>query len=394
MKKFLLISLMFIFATNLVSAQKKLTAKEYIANNKQLAIQSMEEYGIPASIKLAQALLESSNGNSILAIEANNHFGIKCKSNWAGLTISHDDDAKNECFRKYKNIYDSYRDHSDFITNSSRYRFLFDLSPTDYEGWARGLSYAGYATNPDYANLLIKTIESHELYKLDALIMKHNGGKLTAESSPKNLDVSADNRVAKGATTNAKGSKGVAIGGGAAVAGGATAVASKSASYASAGDAVSSASVKVSSTDGAVAMRAPQRSNAMLYDGPKFDGSGMAAYKSSPCLIYKNNNIPFVIATEGDTFESISARTGVNVPSLVSYNEMPQASAAIAPGSIVYISSKASKVINGYLVHNVIKGESLHYVSQKYGIKIGSLAKFNGVDAGYEIKPGQKIKLK
>jgi uncharacterized FlgJ-related protein len=141
--------------------------KTYISDYKDLAIREMKRCGIPASITLAQALLESDNGNSTLARKANNHFGIKCHKNWSGGKIYHDDDKRGECFRKYSNVYDSYHDHSDFIVNGSRYKFLFDYSSSDYKSWAKGLQKAGYATNNNYANLLIKIIEDNQLHMFD-----------------------------------------------------------------------------------------------------------------------------------------------------------------------------------------------------------------------------------
>jgi LysM repeat protein len=127
----------------------------------------MKISGIPASIIMAQACLESGNGNSRLAVEANNHFGIKCHNSWTGPTIRHDDDALQECFRKYDNPEGSYSDHSDFLRYRDRYAFLFDLPRDDYKAWAVGLKQAGYATNPAYAELLIRIIEENMLYELD-----------------------------------------------------------------------------------------------------------------------------------------------------------------------------------------------------------------------------------
>ena len=149
------------------NGQDRLTREEYIQKYKSLAVEEMEVYGIPASITMAQALLESDNGNGRLAREGNNHFGIKCKSTWTGATISHDDDAKGECFRKYPSVEASFNDHSEFLDKSARYQDLFKLDPMDYKGWAYGLKQAGYATNPAYAELLIKIIEDNQLYHLD-----------------------------------------------------------------------------------------------------------------------------------------------------------------------------------------------------------------------------------
>lgn len=145
-----------------------ITREQYIAKYKDIAIEEMEKTGIPASITLAQGCLESGNGNSDLAKKANNHFGIKCHSSWKGKGYYMDDDAKDECFRVYKNPEESYRDHSDFLVNGRRYAFLFDLDPTDYKGWAKGLKKAGYATNPKYPDLLIKIIEDNKLYQYDS----------------------------------------------------------------------------------------------------------------------------------------------------------------------------------------------------------------------------------
>lgn len=146
--------------------QARTTRAEYIEQYRQLAVDSQKKYGIPASITMAQGILESDCGNSRLAVKGNNHFGIKCKKDWKGDRIHHDDDAPQECFRKYPSAADSYRDHSEFLTGSQRYAGLFELDVTDYEGWARGLKAAGYATNPKYAELLIKIIEEERLYAL------------------------------------------------------------------------------------------------------------------------------------------------------------------------------------------------------------------------------------
>jgi LysM repeat protein len=145
----------------------KTTTEQYIQQYKDVAIAEMKRSRIPASITLAQGILESGNGNSRLATEANNHFGIKCKKEWTGRTLYEDDDAPQECFRAYPTAEDSYRDHSDFLMKSSRYAFLFDLAPTDYKGWAEGLKKAGYATNPNYPQLLINFIEKHNLQQYD-----------------------------------------------------------------------------------------------------------------------------------------------------------------------------------------------------------------------------------
>ncbi|MDR2891453.1 MAG: glucosaminidase domain-containing protein [Alistipes sp.] len=146
---------------------QNISRAEYIERYKGIAVAHQEKYGIPASIKMAQGILESANGNSRLALEGNNHFGIKCKSDWTGLTIHHDDDAAGECFRRYDSAEESWADHSEFLDNGARYQFLFELAPTDYVAWANGLKAAGYATDPSYPERLIKIIEDNRLYLLD-----------------------------------------------------------------------------------------------------------------------------------------------------------------------------------------------------------------------------------
>ncbi len=175
MKKYLLVSLS-LFLGSAIFAQDNdradllqpiMSVDQYIDKYNSLAVEEMYRSKIPASITLAQGILESGNGNSRIAQEANNHFGIKCKTTWTGKTIYEDDDAPQECFRKYDAAIDSYRDHSDFLKKNVRYAFLFDLEPTDYKSWAHGLKRAGYATNPQYAELLITFIERHKLNRFD-----------------------------------------------------------------------------------------------------------------------------------------------------------------------------------------------------------------------------------
>lgn len=171
--------------TFLAAAQpsdRRISRSEYIEMYKDEAIKEMQRSGVPASITLAQGILESGDGNSPLARKANNHFGIKCHGDWKGKTYHQDDDARDECFRKYKSVLDSYHDHSEFL-KKQRYAFLFELKPTDYKGWAKGLKKAGYATNPRYPQLLIKIIEDNNLHQYDLAKApkKREGKKLWKE---------------------------------------------------------------------------------------------------------------------------------------------------------------------------------------------------------------------
>ena len=153
------------FYVLIVEAQNK--TEIYIERYNSIAVNEMNRYNIPASITLAQGILESGNGESRLATQANNHFGIKCHDNWNGETIVEDDDEKGECFRKYKTVAESYRDHSRFLAERKRYLFLFEYEITNYKKWARGLKKAGYATNPNYSSLLIDLIDRYNLDRFD-----------------------------------------------------------------------------------------------------------------------------------------------------------------------------------------------------------------------------------
>ncbi len=186
--------------TGSISAQSgKISREEYIEMYKDLAVEEMIRCGIPASITLAQGMLESDNGNSTLARKGNNHFGIKCHSGWRGGKMFHDDDARRECFRKYKKAEESYIDHSEFLMGSSRYSSLFELDRTDYRAWAKGLKKAGYATSPKYADMLIKIIEENELHRYDladgkTLQRKHSRNSLKKEPEGKRA-ILKNNRI-------------------------------------------------------------------------------------------------------------------------------------------------------------------------------------------------------
>ncbi len=170
-----LVAIVTFMSFSAVQAQhRRMTTKEYINKYKDIAIKDMKTFKIPASITLAQGILESGSGNSILARKANNHFGIKCHNGWTGPTIHVADDTRHDCFRKYRSAEASYRDHSKFLRKGKRYAFLFRYPITDYRSWAYGLKMAGYATNPRYPQLLIHYIEKYHLYKYDREGLKHH----------------------------------------------------------------------------------------------------------------------------------------------------------------------------------------------------------------------------
>ncbi|HEX5653937.1 MAG TPA: glucosaminidase domain-containing protein, partial [Chitinophagaceae bacterium] len=171
MKRTKLFLLFFLASGIMAFAQEKTIIQNYIEEYRELAIAEMQRTGVPAAIKLAQGIHETMAGTSPLVIKSNNHFGIKCKSNWSGASVSHDDDARGECFRKYPTALDSYRDHSNFLKGSQRYASLFQLDPMDYQAWAYGLKKAGYATNPRYPGIIIKLVEEYNLQDYTLIAM-------------------------------------------------------------------------------------------------------------------------------------------------------------------------------------------------------------------------------
>lgn len=182
----------------LSQSSDRMTRTEYFEAYKDMAMEEMHRSGIPASITLAQGALESGDGNSSLARRANNHFGIKCHEDWNGKKVYQDDDAKDECFRKYPSVEDSYRDHSDYLKAKSRYAFLFELDIADYKGWAKGLKKAGYATSSSYAESLIRIIEEFGLQQYDQMgATAHTSRKKPGRLHPSgsSRSVSLRNRV-------------------------------------------------------------------------------------------------------------------------------------------------------------------------------------------------------
>lgn len=183
----LLLFALFIGVSTRAQKQIRQTREEYIDRYHPIAIDHMERYGIPASITLAQGILESDCGNSFLSRSSNNHFGIKCKKNWTGKKVYHDDDEKGECFRAYPTVEASYEDHAEFLDKQPRYDSLFVYAPDDYRSWARGLKAAGYATAPDYARRLIKIIEESRLYLFD----REGGSSLYAQDQKSRFEETA-----------------------------------------------------------------------------------------------------------------------------------------------------------------------------------------------------------
>ncbi len=287
-----------------------MSREEYIKKYQLLAIDEMKRSGIPASIKMAQACLESSNGNSELSKQSNNHFGIKCKSTWRGKTTYWDDDRKNECFRKYKNVEDSFRDHTDFLVGNPRYVSLFELSPEDYKGWAKGLKKCGYATAGNYANLLIKIIEDYQLYRLD-------------------YNVPVDEMVAFNHRSIAN----------------------------------------------------PTVTNSVTIN----------PFQSHK--VQRVNGIEAVVARKGDTFEVIAQELGMKDWELYKFNDHIQGYVP-QPGEIIYVQRKNRRTSKHQLTHVVQQGETMHYISQLYGIKLKPLYKRNDMKWGRQPAVSEVINLR
>ncbi|KAA6332706.1 Exo-glucosaminidase LytG [termite gut metagenome] len=265
---------------------------EYIDKYSDIAVEQMKAYKIPASITLAQGLLESGAGKSSLARKHNNHFGIKCGGDWKGNTAQYDDDHRNECFRAYRNSTESYEDHSLFLSGRARYASLFQLKITDYEGWAHGLKKAGYATAPKYAIQLISIIENYELYKYD------------------------------------------------------------------------------------------------------IEGKDVFSQKiQNPHQVYLSNDLVYVIVRDRDTFESIGKEFDVSKKKLLKYNDLPQRY-TLTKGNIIYLHKKKNKAQKTYTVHVVKESDSMHSISQTYGIRLKSLYKMSHKKADYVPEVGARLKLR
>lgn len=271
--------------------------QDYFNTYKDIAIEQMLQYKIPASITLAQGVLESGAGKSELALKANNHFGIKCNG-WTGRKSYHDDDERNECFRAYNTVYESYRDHSVFLTTSQRYRQLFQLKITDYKGWAKGLKACGYATNPVYANKLIEIIELYQLYRYD---------------TSQGYDKFQQQQIEHGDLRH----------------------------------------------------------------------------------VYAFNSNYYVLARRGDTFRSLAQEVEISYRKLARYNERDK-NDALEEGEIVWLKKKARKAPKDYKgrLHQVRAGESMYTIAQKYGIRLKYLYKMNGLTPEYQIRVGDRLKLR
>lgn len=334
---------LFLLLLPLVGMAQRITVEEYIETYKDIAMKEMRDHGIPASITLAQGIIESGAGNSALAREAKNHFGIKCHKEWKGKTYRMDDDEKDECFRKYKKAEESYRDHSEFLTSRSRYADLFKLDIMDYEGWAKGLKAAGYATSPTYATALINRINMNKLYLYDQLAM----GKISEKELKRRME---GNEEAPSKESSKKED-------------------SKPAYYVA--------------TELELAYSPADRSMFELVD--------MTADKR---FIYENNGVRFVYAKEGETPESLAKEFGIKKKKLCKYNLITRPDEALFhSGDVVYLEPLAKRNRKAKK-HFVEGGETVRDIALRYAVRPEKLMSRNKLDDGVALKPGQKIKLR
>lgn len=310
MKRILIV--LFLAFPLLLYAQR-ITAEEYIDTYKDIAMREMREHKIPASITLAQGLLESGCGNSELAREAKNHFGIKCHKEWTGKTYTMDDDEKNECFRVYKNAEESFVDHSLFLTGRNRYAALFDLEITDYEGWAKGLKAAGYATNPKYAQLLIARINQYDLTRYDREAL----GLIDEEQSV--VESEPEHQIAE----------------------------------------------------------TPFEDFGLLYNPEVKSAFEIVDMTETGRFIYLNNGVKFIYAKEGETPKSLANELGIPTRQIADYNYISNSNDFVfLSGDVVYVVPLKNKCKHPS-TFKVEKTMTMRDVALMYAVKLEKLQKYN-----------------
>ena len=314
-----------------LTAQIRMTREEYIDRYKSIAVAHMERYGIPASITMAQGILESDCGNSLLSLKSNNHFGIKCKRGWTGEKVFHDDDAKGECFRSYPSVEASYEDHAAFLDSQPRYDSLFAYSSDDYRSWARGLKAAGYATAPDYAQRLVRVIEESQLFLLD----RPDGERLYATR----FGLKHDPEEWFSSQTSVDTASGTAAG--------------------------------IDPDDYRVTINAHEGYN-----------------------VHATNGVHYIVAKENDTFENIGRKFRLSPRNLRKFNDLKDKTAQPLMGEVVYIERKKKRWTGNAQHHICRQGETAYSVGQSYAIRTRSIEKLNRLKAGTELQAGQQIRIK
>jgi LysM repeat protein len=332
-RKKLLLSILSIFTAVILTAQDETVIRDYISKYKEMAIAEMQRTGVPASIKLAQGIHETSAGTSVLVLKSNNHFGLKCKTEWKGMSVKHTDDAPNECFRKYEKSEESYKDQSDYLKNQPRYASLFNLDPTDYKGWAYGLKKAGYATNPKYAPVLIKLIEDYNLQDYTMIAL----GKLK-ESDIAKFEVKEEKKDAIVQTT-----------------------------FIQSGPAQTEKKEEIIPS--------------VVQEAPK------PQYPSSE---FKINETKVIFITRGTSYLSIAQQYKIPLARIFEFNDMKQTEAA-EKDQLVYLMRKRKTGANEF--HIVQPGETLHDIAQTESIRIESLLEYNDLSLTDKPALGEKLNL-
>ena len=371
MRKGLLLFL--IGLSSIIGAAGQSQIESYIAQWAPTAVREMYRSGVPASITLAQGILESRYGLSTLAADGNNHFGIKCHKDWTGKKQYYDDDAKGECFRVYDTADESFRDHSDFLRYRDRYKFLFDFETTDYKSWAYGLKKAGYATDPGYPGKLIKYIEDYKLYEYDTMeLASVDGLERKAESMTEAAGKEVkpeDHAVKVKEKENAKQNK-------------KSVKASKKKKK------------KKASVEDELTGEIP-KSPLALEEPKRIDKSQLEEFKFSLSReAYSKNGVPFVTSQEGETYATIAARYGLFLKEILKYNDLA-APQELLPGTVVYLQSKknqSQKGLEKFIVDD--DSQSLRDICQRFGVKMSSVMKMNGFSAGYQPGEGDTILLR
>lgn len=333
----------------LVTAQKE-KAAAYVSKYKDLAISEMIRSGVPASITLAQGILESKYGESDLALKSNNHFGIKCKTEWTGQKTYHDDDERGECFRVYASVEESYRDHSDFLKNRPYYAALFKLEPTDNEGWAYGLKKAGYATERDYPQRLLKLINDFDLhqYNLDALAKIKNGSSIT------NTITAAPVPRHEPVTTRLEETK----------------------------------------TAASVAEEKEEEHAEAERITPVVNTVSAKSAKSAPYPagnIFAINHTRVIYALEGTSLLALASQYDISLGKLLEFNELAEMD-VLDNDRLIFLEKKMKKGATD--IHIVSADETLHDIAQKEGIRLESLLEYNNLKKDAKPAAGQKLYLR
>jgi LysM repeat protein len=395
MKKIQWLLFFFIFSTH--SFAQKITIEAYINTYKDIAMKEMVRSGVPASITLAQGILETENGNSALVKKSNNHFGIKCKETWTGPSVSHDDDAPQECFRKYEDAIASYIDHSDFLRTRKHYHFLFDLDPLDYKAWAYGLKKAGYATNPKYPMILIKYIETYNLHDYSLLAM----GKLPEQKfNPAIKELQSTVAEAKPAETipvkeaeiivaiNPVKPKEVLP-----TKESALKVEMKEKSL----DKLNAAIKENEITLGSKNIIEPKLPQPEVINKPvttvvkNETPQPLQQTSAYPAGEFKINETRVVFAEKGTSLLSLASSYNLSVKYIYDFNDFSSDVESLPQGQLIYLQRKRR---TGAQEHHIVQeGEALYDIAQKQGIRMEALLTLNHLTKDYKPAAGQKLYL-